>query len=243
MKQKAFLSTPYQDLDKEKSFLSALSAALCLHVILLFLLMLQFKSRTSMPGLQSGPPVIQAFLKPVQVVSASSEMKNESLVFKVTPPIRPQLKLKHEPALPLKRVSIAKKKKQKSFEKKISSVSPAPTYKEKALPSKTTTPVHAGELMQGQVDKYKALILQAIEQNWILPPEVNQPLCAELLIHLAPDGTVLEVSVSHTSGNAKFDQSALLAVQKASPLPVPDDFQTFQMFRELRLSVKPDLNF
>ncbi len=94
--------------------------------------------------------------------------------------------------------------------------------------------------MQGVVDKYKALILQQIGQNWIVPPNVNKQLSSELFIRLAPDGTVIEVKLARSSGNAALDQSAITAVYKASPLPVPNDPQAFQVFREFQLTVRPE---
>ncbi len=94
--------------------------------------------------------------------------------------------------------------------------------------------------MQGVVDKYKALILQAIGQNWIVPPNVNKQLSSELLIRLAPDGTVIEVKLSRSSGNDALDQSAITAVYKASPLPVPTDAAAFQVFRQFVLTVRPE---
>jgi colicin import membrane protein len=96
------------------------------------------------------------------------------------------------------------------------------------------------QAMRGVVDKYKALILQAISHNWLVPPSVNKKLSAELLIRLAPGGMVLDVQVAKSSGDEGLDHSAQAAVFKASPLPVPHDSDEFESFRQFVLKVKPE---
>ncbi|MEO8402553.1 MAG: cell envelope integrity protein TolA [Gammaproteobacteria bacterium] len=93
---------------------------------------------------------------------------------------------------------------------------------------------------QGEVNKYKALILQAISQNWLVPKSVNKSLFAELLIHVAPGGVVLDVQIIKGSGDESLDHSARSAVFKSSPLPVPADLDAFDTFRQFVLKVKPE---
>lgn len=93
---------------------------------------------------------------------------------------------------------------------------------------------------QGIVDKYKALVLQAISQQWLLPPNVNKKLFAELLIRVAPGGVVMDVQLTRSSGDVNLDRSARAAVFKASPLPVPKDADAFERFRQFTLKVKPE---
>jgi colicin import membrane protein len=93
--------------------------------------------------------------------------------------------------------------------------------------------------VRGEVDKYKALILQTISQNWIIPPSVNKNLFAELMIRVAPGGMVLDVQIIKSSGDEGLDNSARSAVFKASPLPVPKDSDAFEPFRQFVLKVRP----
>lgn len=93
---------------------------------------------------------------------------------------------------------------------------------------------------QGVVDKYKALIIQAISEKWLVPPQSNKKLVSELLIRLAPGGMVLSVDVTKSSGDPALDSSARAAVLKASPLPVPNDSGAFEPFRQFVLKVKPE---
>lgn len=92
----------------------------------------------------------------------------------------------------------------------------------------------------GVVDKYKALIVNAIGRNWILPENVDSTLSSQFRIRLAPDGMVLEVTLTRSSGDALLDRSAQTAIYKASPLPVPADVETFNMFRDISLTVRPE---
>lgn len=94
--------------------------------------------------------------------------------------------------------------------------------------------------LQSQLDHYKALIINAVSQQWIVPAGTNPDLACQLFISVAPGGMVLNVKVEKSSGNPGLDQSAVTAVYKASPLPVPADPTLFDQFRQLSLIVKPE---
>lgn len=91
---------------------------------------------------------------------------------------------------------------------------------------------------QGEVDKYKALIIQAIASEWVIPENVDEKAICKLLVTVAPKGVVMNVQLIESSGNALLDRSAKTAVLKASPLPVPGG-DLFDNFRTIRLTVKP----
>ncbi|STX29149.1 TolA colicin import membrane protein [Legionella beliardensis] len=92
----------------------------------------------------------------------------------------------------------------------------------------------------GEVNKYKAMIVNAISQQWILPENVDSSLSSQFRIRLAPNGAVLEVSLTRSSGDPVLDRSAQTAIYKASPLPVPTDPATFDLFRDISLTVRPE---
>ncbi len=94
--------------------------------------------------------------------------------------------------------------------------------------------------MAGEVDKYKALIIDAISRQWILPENVNGQLSSQFRIRLAPNGAVLDVNLTRSSGDAILDRSAQSAIYKASPLPVPSDPSIFNVFRDISLTVRPE---
>lgn len=97
-----------------------------------------------------------------------------------------------------------------------------------------------GRQLQGEVDKYKYLIMQAISSQWIVPEGVSNGAVCKLLINVAPGGVVLDVQLLSSSGNLALDRSAQAAVFKASPLPVPEDAALFDKVRTIKLTVKPE---
>jgi colicin import membrane protein len=91
---------------------------------------------------------------------------------------------------------------------------------------------------QTEIEKYTALILHTMRQNWIMPDGINPEISCQLAIHLKADGTVVSVNIIRSSGNAALDNSARLAVFKSSPLPVPADKDLFdKTFRQFNLTV------
>jgi len=92
---------------------------------------------------------------------------------------------------------------------------------------------------QNEINKYKTIILQQIQQNWIVPQNVDHLSCL-LKVRVAPGGMVLSVDILKSSGNDALDHSAVAAVNKASPLPVPTNSAAFEAFRTFTLTVKPE---
>lgn len=139
-------------------------------------------------------------------------------------------------------ISKQAKLKQKMIKKKFSQA--LKTQSEKALQQllkeQQLAASQRSQHMQGIVDKYRALIVQAIGQQWVVPDHVNKRLSCELLIRLSPGGTVLAVQVTKSSGDDSLDRSARSAVFRASPLPVPSDIISFEPFRQFVLKVKPE---
>ena len=66
---------------------------------------------------------------------------------------------------------------------------------------------------------------------------------AELLLQLIPTGEVVSVTLAESSGNAAFDRSAIMAVEKAERFPELQQLESrlFERnFRRLRLKFKPE---
>ena len=111
--------------------------------------------------------------------------------------------------------------------------------KQQAAAALAATEAANAAKVAGEVDKYKALILNAISQQWILPQNVDSSMSSQFRIRLAPNGAVLEVALIRSSGDPILDRSAQSAIYKASPLPVPNDPTTFNLFRDISLTVRP----
>lgn len=125
-----------------------------------------------------------------------------------------------------------------AFAKEIKQLAAKSLQKQMQQEQNRVSALHARRL-KGEVDHYRALILQAISQNWRVPGVPDKNLAAELFIHLAPGGIVLDVQIAKSSGNSALDHSAQTAVFRASPLPVPSGGEAFEPFRQFILKVRP----
>lgn len=89
-----------------------------------------------------------------------------------------------------------------------------------------------GSQVVGSLDD---LIRQLVQQNWT---ELGNPVPGTkvtLLIEMMPDGTITNVSVSRSSGNIPFDNSAVTAVRNIGKIPEVQqlDLNTFnQLYRK-----------
>ncbi len=89
------------------------------------------------------------------------------------------------------------------------------------------------------IDKYTALIRTKVQNNWLQPTGSRKELRCEVSIRLLPSGDVVGVQIVSSSGDPIFDRSVEVAVQKASPLPVPGDGFIFDQMREITFIFDP----
>jgi colicin import membrane protein len=97
------------------------------------------------------------------------------------------------------------------------------------------------KMNDGIIDRYRARILAAIQQQWIIPKETKPGMESKFLVQLSPSGEVQEVTLIQSSGSSVLDRSAREALFKASPLPVPQEPALNSAFRSIRLAVKPGI--
>lgn len=183
------------------------------------------------------PPKVLPIIKPVQ--------QKEAIII----PDKKLEKIKKEEMIKKQLLAELKKQKemhakqqrdiQKAFENEMKELN-AKNLQQQMLMEQKRLADERTLKMNGEVNKYKALILQSISRHWLVPPNVNKKLSAQLLIRVAPGGTVLDVQLTKSSGDDALDRSARAAVFKASPLPVPNESDVFESFRQFVLKVKPE---
>ncbi len=180
-------------------------------------------------------PVVQPVNKQVIAISDKKEKKlqQDKIAAQLLADIKKQ-KMKQ-----IKQKTIKQKTLDAAFEKDLKQMA-AKSLQQDMLQEQKKMAGARTQKVRGEVDKYKALILQTISQNWLIPPSVNKKLSAELMIRVAPGGIVLDVQIIKSSGDEGLDNSARSAVFKASPLPVPKDSDAFEPFRQFVLKVKPE---
>ncbi|TNC98175.1 MAG: colicin import membrane protein [Gallionellaceae bacterium] len=145
-------------------------------------------------------------------------------------------------------------------EKKISKVEPSkPTAKElkerkqaeeqrllgeyaekRRLAMKETMRAEIAAATSAEVGRFQDMIRSKIRRNIVgIPPDLPADAKAEFKVTMLPGGMVLDVQLVKTSGNRAYDDAAERAIYKAQPLPLPTDVGLQKMFRELRLTIKP----
>jgi len=88
---------------------------------------------------------------------------------------------------------------------------------------------------------YRYGIYERVVANWSRPPSARNGMQAKLQVELVPTGDVVAVTLLESSGNAAFDRSAELAVQKARRFEVPAESDVFERyFRRFTLLFRPE---
>jgi colicin import membrane protein len=85
--------------------------------------------------------------------------------------------------------------------------------------------------------QYMAMIQQHVQRRWIRPPSARPGIECEVKVAQSPSGTVLSVSIGRCNGDQAVQQSIETAVQRASPLPLPQDQRLWD--RNLVFQFKP----
>ena len=96
------------------------------------------------------------------------------------------------------------------------------------------------ERQRGEIARYEDIIRQKVTRSWARPPGAREGLECVVLVRVVPGGAVLSTQVVRSSGNSIFDRSAENAINRASPLPVPDDKSMFEHFREFEFKFRPE---
>ncbi len=81
---------------------------------------------------------------------------------------------------------------------------------------------------QKNTEFYYALITQKIWSEWICHNCESEDFVVAISFHINKDGSVGSLRIVRSSGNSFYDNSAMKAIQKASPLPPPvveDDYE------------------
>ena len=94
-----------------------------------------------------------------------------------------------------------------SFDSLIPSVSLDDLIAEDKLISK--------ESQHSQVELYSSLIIKSIQSAWRKPINIQDGLVCDLRLSINKNGRIVNVNLIRSSGNLRFDNSALKAVQRA----------------------------
>jgi colicin import membrane protein len=87
--------------------------------------------------------------------------------------------------------------------------------------------------------QYQETLENFVKSGWAWHDPVAS-LKASVCFELASTGALLSVRLCNSSGDRKFDESVVRAVQKADPLPMPPA-AVYEYFREVRMTFTPQL--
>ena len=107
-----------------------------------------------------------------------------------------------------------------SFDSLIESISPGDLLKEDILISL--------ESEQNQIEIYSSLIIQTIQSAWRKPINIQDNLVCDLRISVNKNGRVINTNLIKSSGNIRFDNSALKAVERV---------ETFNFFDRIPMNI------
>ena len=107
-----------------------------------------------------------------------------------------------------------------SFDSLIPSVSLDDLIAEDKLISK--------ESQHSQVELYSSLIIKSIQSAWRKPINIQDGLVCDLRLSINKNGRIVNVNLIRSSGNLRFDNSALKAVQRS---------ENFSFFKDIPYSL------
>jgi len=79
-----------------------------------------------------------------------------------------------------------------------------------------------------------------VASNWLRPNMVTNGLTCTIQVKMLPSGEIVDSAIVKGSGYVDFDQSALQAVSKSSPLPKIPHKDLYPVFMQFLFLFKPD---
>ncbi len=89
----------------------------------------------------------------------------------------------------------------------------------------------------GDLARWSVMIGQAVERKWAKPASAPEQLNCEVFVQQLPSGDVVDVRIGECNGDDAVRRSVEIAVQRASPLPRPENPAVFD--RNLRFIFNP----
>ena len=108
---------------------------------------------------------------------------------------------------------------------------------------KNTTKENATDQTNNLIKYYASLISQQMKMRWTLPSSAKKNMVSEVKIKILPTGDISSIHLSLSSGDNAFDQSTLLAVERAGRFEFMKDMprDIFENnFREFTFRFSPE---
>jgi len=205
-------------------YLNASFFSFCFHALIFLYIYGTFDSSTSQTLLISKPLMVELKFE-VDSKAANKEMKLISKLYE-TPLLRQQ-DLKTNPSESLK-LSTSKIKESLHY----SNLSDLLEQEKNIVLSE----------QEEQIFFYSQKIIQTIENAWMKPRNIPEGLVANLRLNIQPTGRISRVDLLKSSGNIRFDNSALRAVRRVETLHFFNEMPAglySKEFKRIAVSFKP----
>ena len=189
-----------------KVYLEASFVSFIIHGIIILYLLGFFYFESQQRSVLSKPINVNLLFE-----QPSKKIDNKSQVQKIETNVR-------EPSQKITQSSSAEE--PISFDSLINSISPEDLLKEDILISL--------ESEQNQIEIYSSLIIQTIQSAWRKPINIQDNLICDLRISVNKNGRVINANLIKSSGNIRFDNSALKAVERV---------ETFNFFNKIPMNI------
>ena len=107
-----------------------------------------------------------------------------------------------------------------SFDSLITSITVEELLEEEILNSQTSE--------QNQVELFSSLIIQSLQSAWRKPMNIQNGLICDIRLTINKNGRVVNSNLIKSSGNIRFDNSALMAVER---------IETFNFFNRIPTNI------
>ena len=205
-------------------YLNASFFSFCFHALIFLYIYGTFDSNTSQTLLISKPLMVELKFE-VDIKAATKEKKLVSKLYE-TPLLQPQ-DLKTNPS--------------KSLKLSTSIIKEPLLYSNLSDLLEQEKNVVLSE-QDEQIFFYSQKIIQTIENAWMKPRNIPEGLVANLRLHIQSTGRISKVYLIKSSGNIRFDNSALQAVRRVETLnffnEIPSSLYKKE-FKKIAVSFKP----
>ncbi len=230
---------PFEDTEFDRNFWRMFWVSLVLHLAVIFFI--SYSKRFVPPPVYYTPPSVSVDLVTLVRPKPAPKPVKKATVKKAAPPKAKKAKAIALPDRNKKKAAPSPKKvAAKAPEKKVPPKKPAKEYSDKDIHSsisdlkKRVAKKRIAEqkalavrgritsrLMEIRYKTYYNTIWEIIKNAWVIPEGVHVRRGLETIVGLrvSKDGRVLSIEIENSSGNDPFDQSAIRAIEKSSPLP------------------------
>ena len=125
---------------------------------------------------------------------------------------------------PIKRLTTHKKVLTGDVDRAIENIKKRSLYSQEDITRQKSSPGSAEMTMKMKV--YYSIVWSKIKAQWALPEGIlpKDNFVAVIAVKVLRNGTIADLDFEKKSGNTYFDESAMKAIKKASPLPALPDW-------------------